>query len=365
MKRLCLSFLLFCSVSLGYAQKNDSVSINIIQPDVYIVKNDWSQQINFDLNIGNRKSESINLKRIELYVYDRNEKLVCFKALRDGPIAPSIGTIPARQISGNENVTIFNPFTVFNPYIDLYRLKYLLSFKGDSGKNFTIGIDVQPQLYEGRVELSVPLKGRLFVLDGSDLYSNHRRFDINNPLVRDLLNARTNPEMFAIDFSVIDGQGEAYSGDRENNANYYIYGETVYAPAGGKVVKTKNGYEDNKPGRLAFKMQDAKKDKNLFPGNCVVIDHLTGEYSFLVHLQKESVLVKEGDMVKKGQPIGRVGNSGSSMYPHLHYQLGDRPDYLNSNGLPINFHNYSLIAGEKLIEIEKGYISAGDIIESK
>lgn len=227
-------------------------------------------------------------------------------------------------------------------------------------------MDVSPQLYVPQADLSIPMKGKLFILDGSDLFANHRRFDINNPLIYDLLgDVRTNPEMFAIDFSVVDNQGEAFSGDRDNNMNYYIFGETVYAPGAGKVVKINNHYEDNKPGTLAFKVQDFKTNKDLFPGNCVVIDHLNGEYSFLVHLKKGSIAVKEGEIIEKGEPIGQVGNSGSSMYPHLHYQLGDKPDYINSSGLPIYFHNYSLISGGKKIETMRGFVNTGDIIENK
>lgn len=365
MKQLALSLLLFCCISMCYGQNSDSISINIIQPNVYIVKNEWSQQLNFDFNIRNEMSETIRLKRLELYVYDKNENLIWFKALRDGPVMPSIGTIPVRQVQQNENVTVFNPFTVFNPYIELYSLKYVLSFKGDSGKSFTKSIDVTPQLYVAQTDLSIPLKGKLYVLDGSDLYSNHRRFDINNPMTKDLLDAHTNAEMFALDFSIVDSRGEAYSGNRKKNENYYLFGATVYAPAAGKVLKINNHFADNVPGTLAFNIEDFKTNKDLFPGNCIVIDHLNGEYSFLVHLKKGSVTVKEGDTVKKGEPIAQVGNSGSSMYAHLHYQLGDKPDYTNSNGLPIYFHNYSLLSGRKNIEIGKGYISAGDMIENK
>ena len=362
--RICLFTLSFFHYTMCYGQNNDSISINIIQPDVYIVKNEWSQQINFDLNIKNKRSETINLKRIELYVYDKNESLINIKALRDGPSMPSIGTISNRQIQSNENLTVFNPFTIFNPYLDLHRLKLILSFKSDSKKNFTIETDVKPKLYISKSDLTIPLKGTLFILDGNDLYANHRRLDLNNPLVNDILNIHTNSEMFAIDFSVIDSLGKEYSGDWDNNTNHYIFGETVYAPASGKIVKVNNRYEDNKPGTMNFKIQEAKTNKDLLPGNCVVIDHLNGEYSFLVHLKKGSVIVEEGEVVDKGQPIGQVGNSGSSMYPHLHYQLGDNPNYTGSNGLPIYFHDYNLISGNEKIEINKGYVSTGDIIEN-
>ncbi len=357
--------LLFLYNTMCYGQNNDSISINVIQPDVYIVKNKWSQQINFDLNIRNQRSETINLKRIELYVYDKNENLINFKTLRDGPSMPSIGTIQVRQIRSNENVTVFNPFTVFNPYIDLHHLKFIISFKSDSGKSFTIRVDVNPKLYLSKSNMSIPLKGTVFVLDGNDLYANHRRLDLNNSLVYGILDIHTNSEMFAIDFSVIDSLGNEYSGDWDNNMNHYIFGNTVYAPASGKIVKVNNHFEDNKPGSMSFKIQDVKTNKDLLPGNCVFIDHLNGEYSFLVHLKKGSVTVKEGEMVRKGQPIGQVGNSGSSMYPHLHYQLGDNPNYTGSNGLPIYFHDYNLISGSKEIKTEKGYLNTGDIIKNK
>jgi Peptidase family M23 len=365
MKQTCIFFLLSLCNILCYGQSNDSISISVIQPEVYILKNAWAQQINFDLKIENKMSETINLNSIQLSIYDKNNHLVNNRTLRDGPITPSIATIPTRQIKCKETITLYNPFTSFNPYINLSRLNFILSFKGDSGKNFTVEINVKPNLHIAKSKLEIPLKGSLFILDGNDLYANHRRFDINNPLVHDLFDMHLNPELFAVDFLVIDSTGKAYSGDRKNNMNYYIFGQTVYAPAGGKVIKMNNSAEDNIPGKLNFNVADVKTNKDLLPGNCVIIDHLTGEYSFLVHLKKGSVNVKEGDIVKKGQPIGEVGNSGSSMYPHLHYQLENGPSYTNNQGLPIYFHHYKLITGDKKHKIKKGFVSTGDLIENK
>lgn len=363
MKQTFVSLFLFCNI-LCYGQNTDSVSISVIQPAVYTVKTEWSQQLNFDLSIENKKSGTIELYRVAFEAYDKKGNFISRKTLEDGPLAPSIRTIPARQIRSKETVTLFNPFTVFNPYIDLSHLALELSFKDDSGNRFTAGVDVKPTLYAAQSTLSVPLKGTLFVSDGNDLYANHRRLDINHPLVRDMLDMHSNPELFAVDFTVVDSVGSYYSGRRDNNANHYIFGNTVYAPADGKVIATNNQYEDNKPGTLNFNIQDAKTNSNLLSGNSVVIDHLNGEYSFLVHLQKGSVIVNEGEMVRRGQPIGKVGNSGSSMFPHLHYQLVDKPSYTNSNGLPIYFHHYNLISGNGKVEIKKGYLSTGDIIEN-
>lgn len=361
MKKKVFITILFLTHIVSHAQNNDSISIHIIQPDVYTVKDEWFQQLNFDFSIENKMSETIELDELELYVYDKYDNIVSIKRLYNGGVSSSIRTIPVREVSSKKKITVYNPFTVFNPNIDLYHLKYKFFFESDSRNSYEVEIDVKLELYAPKTELVLPMNGKLYVLDGNDLYSNHRRFDINDPMVHEMLGVYTTPGLFAIDFSIIDSIGNKYSGKRDNN-NYYIFGQTVYAPASGKVVKINNEYEDNIPGKMSFNIQDLKANKDLFPGNCVVIDHLNGEYSFLVHLKKGSVMVREGDMVTQGQPVGQVGNSGSSMYPHLHYQLSDGPDYINSNGLPVYFYNYILISGDK--KIERGYLHTGNIIKS-
>ena len=58
-------------------------------------------------------------------------------------------------------------------------------------------------------------------------------------------------------------------------------------------------------------------------GNHVIIRHADGTFSALGHLKQGSVTVKAGDTVKADQVVAAVGNSGTSMFPHLHYQLMD------------------------------------------
>lgn len=54
-------------------------------------------------------------------------------------------------------------------------------------------------------------------------------------------------------------------------------------------------------------------------GSTVAIDHGQGVVSFYIHLQK--VLVRQGQLVKGGELIGRVGQSGRANGPHLHFSL--------------------------------------------
>jgi len=64
-----------------------------------------------------------------------------------------------------------------------------------------------------------------------------------------------------------------------------------------------------------------------FEGNCVVIDHGQGLLTLYLHLSK--FLVKEGDDVEKGQPIGLSGGTGRATGPHLHLAVRWQGIYLN------------------------------------
>jgi murein DD-endopeptidase MepM/ murein hydrolase activator NlpD len=79
-------------------------------------------------------------------------------------------------------------------------------------------------------------------------------------------------------------------------------GSAIIAPAAGRVALV--GYE-----RKRFKVH----------GNCIGLDHGQGVASVFLHLSR--IDVKEGDMVRAGQVIGALGNTGASTGPHLHWGL--------------------------------------------
>lgn len=57
--------------------------------------------------------------------------------------------------------------------------------------------------------------------------------------------------------------------------------------------------------------------KFVLEGNLIVINHGTGIYTIYAHLK--DILVKEGELVRKGQLIGHVGSTGRSVGYHLHF----------------------------------------------
>ncbi len=54
-------------------------------------------------------------------------------------------------------------------------------------------------------------------------------------------------------------------------------------------------------------------------GNCVIIDHGLGLFSLYGHLS--SISAQEGGVVKKGEEIGRTGDTGLAGGDHLHFSM--------------------------------------------
>lgn len=90
----------------------------------------------------------------------------------------------------------------------------------------------------------------------------------------------------------------------------------VLAAAPGVVKALRDGMRD----RLgAGKIDPAVKGREC--GNGLVIDHGDGWETQYCHMFKDSLIVKKGDRIKRGQRIGLVGLSGQTAFPHIHVTL--------------------------------------------
>jgi len=69
----------------------------------------------------------------------------------------------------------------------------------------------------------------------------------------------------------------------------------------------------------------------------VVIQHGPKLFSFYAHMMNSSATVSVGDAVAAGQVIGKIGNSGYSTAPHIHFQYMDTMDMVTGKGLPALF----------------------------
>ncbi|WP_295117344.1 M23 family metallopeptidase [uncultured Chitinophaga sp.] len=187
------------------------------------------------------------------------------------------------------------------------------------------------------VNIAFPFKtGRYFVLQGGKgLPSNFFHFSIRGAI-------------YAMDIVQLTKYGgRASSVFSHNLSDYAIFGDTVYAPCSGRVIRAETDNPDNIPPN----MERGPKNTNM-----VVIE--TDTYTvFLAHLKKGSVMVKEGDVIGQGQPLGCAGNSGFSAEPHLHIQVHAREEgkpWYRSKPLYILFNGRGYLFNE-VINAEKGY----------
>lgn len=145
---------------------------------------------------------------------------------------------------------------------------------------------------------------------------------------------------------------------------YYCWGQEVYAPCDGVVVVAKDGYAERARTNLFADMSNAyhnahyfdpeKNDVRSVAGNYIIIEYDTNVYVALCHLQTGSIQVSVGQKIGKGDFIGRVGHSGNSYAPHLHFQVMDSCDISTANGLPCAFEKYEIYQDGEWKIIENG-----------
>jgi hypothetical protein len=149
-------------------------------------------------------------------------------------------------------------------------------------------------------------------------------------------------QRFAIDWEQIDPENRVVKGDPKLLSNYVIYGREVLAVADGTVVSSRNDLPEQVPGALPKGITIDQAD-----GNFVVLDIGGGNYVLYAHMQPGSVTVKAEAKVRRGDVLGKVGNTGNTQAPHLHLHVMDGPSPLQSNGIPYVFDSFKLTAIDK------------------
>jgi hypothetical protein len=181
--------------------------------------------------------------------------------------------------------------------------------------------------YQQKASLTVPFRGKGVV--GQDWITNGGHGGYWNA--------------FAIDMRGLDSNYAEQLNDANENASKAGWGRDILAPASGTVVYARNDVPTNpRPGEgpdANTWYRPLHDPVMAYAGNCVIIDHGNAEYSVLMHMQPGSVTVEAGDRVLTGQVLGKLGNSGDSFGPHLHYQLQSGPRLFQDQPLPFRFQN--------------------------
>jgi hypothetical protein len=143
----------------------------------------------------------------------------------------------------------------------------------------------------------------------------------------------------------------------------YGWGQPVHAALDGVIVQAVDGVGERQWIHLVRESWLAVKttvrfargglDPIRLAGNHVIMA-AGATYALYAHLAPGSVAVTSGQRVRVGEVLGRVGHSGNSTAPHLHFQLMDSPDPLQAKGIACAFAAYLVERDGQWHRVERG-----------
>ncbi len=138
---------------------------------------------------------------------------------------------------------------------------------------------------------------------------------------------------FALDFVPAVRAGTPEPPHGAPLARFPCYGRPVLAPADGVVVAAA-GHARAWPSYV----------KGRDEGNYVILRHAPREYTEFRHLAARSVTLQPGDRVRRGDAIGRCGNSGNAGTPHVHIGFLSSFDPIVTR--PMAFSGYQVLTAQ-------------------
>lgn len=187
-------------------------------------------------------------------------------------------------------------------------------------------------------------------------------------------------QRYAYDFLKVDGRRGARfhrAGMLRTNLvgvaaqDCYAWGATVHAPVDGEVVRAVDGVAERawihpvrEIARSLWNAWTFTSDRlDAVLGNHVVVRF--GEvYAAFVHLAPGTVAVTAGQQVRTGDLLGRVGHTGNSTSPHLHFQLMDSLEVMTARGIPCAFRGYEVQRRGSWVPVERGIPGARERLRS-
>jgi hypothetical protein len=302
--------------------------------------------IEIELLQSNRVVESRKLDREAVQrIADRGAKLqaagvlqqVGFQFCGTELIAPSV-KLAGATLARDQALLIVSQVFAFNGARDTLRVRVHGNVDSHATE-FAGSIPIKSEFAKNKYIF--PLRGVWYVGWGASFHTGHRW---------------AIPEEFALDIAKVGESGLSHKGDGTRFDDYYAYGADVLAAADGHVIGAANDQsEDASAMQRPNETQEAysarlqkeqgerlAKGLTRITGNYVMIDHGKNEYSLYAHLQPGSVRVHVGDEVKSGEVIGKLGSSGNSTEPHLHFHVCDKSDPLMCAGIPVSFSNVTI-----------------------
>jgi murein DD-endopeptidase len=326
------------------AQKTSAVPVDVEIPVAPTpVRANGKVHLLYELHLTNFRAKSLELTRVEVLTDDANTSLLA--SYKDAELISRLARPGARSdltekrlIGGGMRAVVFLELT-FDTEADVPRgLQHRLFFKPDdpgvNDEEMSIENAAVVVPHVAPIVIGAPLRGEGWVaLSALSNTNSHRRTLV-------VVNGKARiAQRFATDWTRIGPDGLAFRGDPSKNANWSAYGTEVLAVANAVVVDVKDGIPENDP------TSDKKAISitlETVAGNYIILDLGSGRFAFYAHLQPQSIRVKVGDKVRRGQVLALLGNSGQADAPHLHFHVTDGNSPLGAEGVPYVIESFEM-----------------------
>ena len=317
---------------------------------IFLERGIFQQSVNFEFRFQTDSTEIMELQEMTVDGFDKEGCFLFRLPLNNFGLVPPILIVPERKIETKKTLELFNPLPDFPLDYPIHRLLYQFRFRTEKGEQAKSEVSINPKIYEQKAKLALPFTGKCLVTEGHDLLTHHRRnFPFTHPLIQQI-GITGNNSRFAYDFVLLDDEFRMFNGPPRRNEDFFCWDKPVFCPGDGRIIGIANDLPDNEfytaplfDVDAHLKAPEASMAKHF--GNYALIDHGNDEFSVLAHMRKGSLQGILGDRVIQGELLGRIGTSGDSFFPHIHYQFQNGRSFLKSEGLPSKFKSFYLVVG--------------------
>lgn len=352
MDRSCahwLSALLLCWTSLTAAQQALApVEARVPFAPAAFVGSDGLRHLAYELHVTSIYGDTGTLmpQSLDVYADDDRTPLASFGVVDLAAMSrPAPAEHVAVTIEGGKRVVVYVWLTLPSGSAVPHTLRHRMAFATAKHTAELLDGARMPLSTGAPVLIGPPLRGGLWLAHEGpgNAHSHHwgSLVAVNGQV--------TIPQRYALDLVGIDQQGHAMRAGvkdiaKTRHADWVGYGADVLAVADGVVRDVRDGQAEHAP--LSPQPEPESLTAHGLFGNYVVLEIKPGVYASYAHLQRGSVKVRVGERVRRGQLLGRLGQSGNSAAPHLHFQISSAVTFEGSEGLPFAFDHFDLLGPE-------------------
>ncbi|PXV56897.1 Peptidase family M23 [Dyella jiangningensis] len=296
----------------------------------------------YELHIANEAQEALTLRRIDV-VDDRQQVLL---DLAGSELVAALGR--ADRAKGKDRLHIAPGMTAVAylsvPMADARtgHLRHRIVYEDSAAREITLeSAEITPIAAVAK-PLGPPLRGGPWVaIYDASWERGHRR------VIYATHGSAKIPGRFAIDWILVGPHGGFAQGKGETPAQWHGYGADVLAVADATVASVGEGIAEPASLKEGAAHKVPLEDAT---GNYVALDLGDGRYAFYEHLKPGSITVHAGQRVRLGEVIGKLGFTGESTGPHLHFHVSDANAPLDAEGLPYALSSFRVVGAYASIE---------------